>query len=56
LRHEIERIWRKWLDRRSNRAKMGWEKYKQLIKRYPLPPARTVHTIYGRQLKFSQIT
>lgn len=38
----VERIWRKWLDRRSNRARMPWDRMAILLKRYPLPPARLV--------------
>jgi group II intron reverse transcriptase/maturase len=36
---EAAAIWRKWLDRRSQRAKMNWDKFKLLLRRYPLPPA-----------------
>jgi group II intron reverse transcriptase/maturase len=44
--HEVERIWRKWLNRRSNRAKMTWDRFRRLLKQYPLPPPRVVHSIY----------
>ena len=50
LKDDVERIWRKWLDRRSHAAAMTWEKFSRLLKRYPLPPARVVHTVYGQQL------
>jgi group II intron reverse transcriptase/maturase len=43
--HEVLRIWRKWLDRRSQRASMGWEKFNQLLARYPLPRPRVVRTV-----------
>ena len=46
FRHEVERVWRKWLDRRSNRAHMGWDRFGHLLRRYPLPPARVVHSVY----------
>jgi len=46
--HAVERVWRKWLDRRSQRARMNWDKYRRLLQRYPLPPARVVHSIYAR--------
>ena len=46
FRYETERLWRKWLDRRSNRAKMNWERFSRLLERYPLAPPRVVHTIY----------
>jgi len=49
LRHQVQRIWRKWLNRRSRERSMDWEKFNRLLGRYPLPPARVVHTVYGRQ-------
>lgn len=44
--HAVERIWRRWLDRRSGRAKMTWDRFYSLLQRYPLPPVRVVHSIY----------
>jgi hypothetical protein len=41
----VERVWRKWLARRNNHG-MPWERFAQLLKRYPLPPARVVHSVY----------
>lgn len=38
--HEVERVWRKWLDRRSQRARMTWTKFQKLLERYPLPRPR----------------
>ncbi len=46
FRHQVERVWRKWLDRRSNRAHMGWDRFGLLLRRYPLPPVRVVHSVY----------
>ena len=40
FRHEAVRIWRKWLDRRSNKANMTWKRMAQLLVHHPLPPAR----------------
>ena len=34
------RIWRKWLNRRSQKARMTWERFGRLMQRYPLPLAR----------------
>ena len=34
------RTWRKWLDRRSQKARMTWQRFGQLIQRYPLPLPR----------------
>jgi group II intron reverse transcriptase/maturase len=44
--YEVPRIWRKWLDRRSNRARMTWERFSRLLERHPLPRARVVHSVY----------
>lgn len=38
--HEVERTWWKWLDRRSQRARMTWAKFSKLLERYPLPRPR----------------
>jgi group II intron reverse transcriptase/maturase len=47
-RDEVTKLWRKWLSRRSQKAKIGWEQYKQILKRFALPPAIAVHSIYRR--------
>jgi RNA-directed DNA polymerase len=44
--YEVPRIWRKWLDRRSNRARMKWDRFSRLLERHPLPRARVVHSVY----------
>jgi len=44
--HWVHGIWRKWLDRRSHRARMTWERFERLRERYPLPPPRAVHSEY----------
>lgn len=49
LRYRVQRIWRNWLDRRSGRARMTWERFKRLLARYPLPQGRVAHSVYGRQ-------
>jgi len=46
-RHHVERIWRKWLRRRSN-AKLPWERFSAFLQRDPLPPVRVVHSVYHR--------
>jgi len=38
--HEVRAIWRKWLDRRSQRGKMTWERFARFCQRYPLPVLR----------------
>jgi group II intron reverse transcriptase/maturase len=32
-----ERIWRKWLRRRSQRTRLNWQRFKDLLKAFPLP-------------------
>jgi RNA-directed DNA polymerase len=35
--HRVRGVWRKWLNRRSQRAHMTWEKMARLLAHYPLP-------------------
>jgi RNA-directed DNA polymerase len=37
FRHRVCGVWRKWLNRRSQRAHMTWEVMNRLLQRYPLP-------------------
>jgi group II intron reverse transcriptase/maturase len=45
FRTALERTWRKWLDRRSQRAHMTWDRFQRLKRRYPLPPAIAIHSV-----------
>lgn len=45
--HQVAEIWRKWLSRRHRGKPMPWKRFKRLLKRYPLPPARVVHSVYA---------
>jgi RNA-directed DNA polymerase len=40
FRHHARRAWHKWLSRRSSKAYILWERFGDLERRYPLPPAR----------------
>jgi group II intron reverse transcriptase/maturase len=40
FRHAVTGVWRKWLNRRSQKARMSWGRMNKLLERYPLPPAR----------------
>jgi group II intron reverse transcriptase/maturase len=40
FRHHAVRSWHKWLSRRSSKANIVWERFSELERRYPLPPAR----------------
>jgi len=39
LGYAVERAWRKWLNRRSQRARMNWKRFAQLLAANPLPAA-----------------
>jgi RNA-directed DNA polymerase len=43
FRNEVQRIWRKWLGRRSNRGAVSWERFNAILTRLPLPAATIVH-------------
>lgn len=51
--YEARRLWRKWLGRRSQRAKVTWEQFNRLLRKYPLPPARLGRG--GRQLRLANL-
>jgi RNA-directed DNA polymerase len=40
FRHRVCGVWRKWLSRRSQRARIPWTKMNQLLEHYPLPQPR----------------
>lgn len=42
---EVTREWRKWLDRRSQKKSMPWERFNRLLGVHSLPSPRIVHTI-----------
>lgn len=44
--HAVLMAWKRWLSRRSQRAYLNWTKFGALLKRYPLPPPRIVHSLY----------
>lgn len=44
FQYEVRRAWQKWLNRRSQRARMTWERFGSLSKRFPLPKPR-IHTL-----------
>jgi group II intron reverse transcriptase/maturase len=46
FRDQVSRLWRKWLSRRHRRGGLPWPRFHLLLERYPLPPARVVHSVY----------
>ena len=43
FRHWVERIWQKWLNRRSQKKRMPWERFRALLRHHKLPRERIVH-------------
>ncbi len=50
FRNQVERIWRKWLNRRSRNPDMPWKRFQRLKKRFALPPAKIVHSYCSANL------
>jgi len=48
---EVRRAWHFWLERRSQRGKMSWDRFNEVLKRHPLPAPRVVHSIYAGSAK-----
>ena len=42
-----ERSWHKWLNRRSQRSKMTWERFRDLLRDFPLPKPRVYVDLWG---------
>ena len=51
FRWQVYPIWQKWLARRGDKRSMPWERFWALARRFPLPPARVVHSIYRNAAK-----
>ena len=49
LAEATKRIWYKWLNRRSQRSRLTWERFHALLKRFPLPKPRITVQIWGQQ-------
>lgn len=43
--HWIQRSWRKWLGKRSYKARRSWEWFRTILKRFPLPKPTPVHSV-----------
>ena len=48
FRYWVIRHWRKALARRTRAGRVTWDRMTELLNRYPLPPAKVVHSIYAR--------
>lgn len=47
LWRQVERAWYKWLNRRSQKASLTWERYRDLLQQFPLPAPRIAVSIWG---------
>ena len=47
VKYHVERAWYKWLCRRSQRARLNWERFNDMLKDYPLPSPRVYVQIWG---------
>jgi len=45
----VRREWHRWLNRRSQRNTMTWDRFVQLLRQYPLPKPVVVHSVYAAQ-------
>ena len=48
---EVGHLWRRWLSRRSRKARLNWEKMKRLLQRFPLPAPKAIHSILSHAAK-----
>lgn len=46
LRRQARKSWHKWLNRRSQRSRLNWERFEDLLKDFPLPQPRIVVQIW----------
>ncbi len=46
----LRRSWFKWLNRRSNRSRLTWERFVELITQYPFPPPKADKALWGKPL------
>jgi hypothetical protein len=46
----VVRCWRSWLSRRNRERGMTWDRFNQLLERYPLPAAVAIHSVYRPQV------
>jgi len=42
-----QRLWLKWLRRRSQRSRLTWKRFERLLVRFPLPQPRITVRIWG---------
>ena len=50
FQNRVLRCWLRWLNRRNSRRDFIWEKFNVLLKRYPLPSPRIVHSVFREKI------
>jgi RNA-directed DNA polymerase len=48
FRCEAERLWTKWISRRSRKTPKSWEKLQEILRRFPLPKPIPIHSVLRR--------
>ena len=46
LSEHVRRAWHRWLNRRSQRSRLSWGRFNDLLKSFPLPPVRVYARIW----------
>lgn len=46
--HQVGNRWRHWLNRRNRIRSMTWAKFRAVLNRYPLAPARTIRSVFRK--------
>jgi RNA-directed DNA polymerase len=47
FRTGVVRCWRYWLNRRNRERSLDWDQFNRLLRLYPLPPTKVVHSVYA---------
>ena len=47
LKHKVERSWFRWLRRRSQRTRMTWKRFGQILKALPLPRVKVYRDLWA---------
>ncbi len=47
LRRHVRRSWYKWLNRRSQRSRLNWKRYEDLLRDFPLPSPKVYVDLWG---------
>jgi group II intron reverse transcriptase/maturase len=44
--YQVRCLWRRWLNRRNRKRNLTWERFSNLLTRYPLPIPKIIHSIF----------